>query len=117
MEAAKTAAIARINTEAGAERAKYVTVTAGQEGTYVEKKAEAEAFASGGAGPFPYLEAEASETGSTVADIAALVNATAAAWTAINATIEGKRRGGIVAVEAAQTVAEVESVFPIAWPA
>lgn len=113
---AKAAAIARINAEAGAEREKYITVTIGQEGTYIEKKAEAIAFAGGGGGPFPYLEAEAEACSVTVADIADSVNAAAAAWTVVNAAIEGKRRGGVVSVEAAQTVADVEAVFPIAWP-
>ena len=117
LEAAKAAAVTRINAEAGAERAKRITVTIGQEGTYIEKGREAAAFVAGGSGTFPYLEAEAIATNSTVADVAALVNATAAAWVPINASIEGKRRGALVAVDAAQTDAEVEAIFPIAWPA
>lgn len=113
-------AVARINAEAGEQRARHITVTTGQEGTYTAKQAEAERYAAGGAAPFPYLEAEAAATGSTVDDVAALVLATAKAWTALNAGIEGARRGALVAVEravAAGEVAAVAAVFPVAWPA
>lgn len=109
----------RINREAGEQRARHITVTTGQEGTYTAKQAEVERYAAGGVAPFPYLEAEAAATGATVADIAGLVLATAKAWTALNARIEGARRGALVAVDravAAGDAAAVAAVFPIAWP-
>ncbi|WP_431854356.1 hypothetical protein [Azospirillum sp.] len=109
-------AVARINAEAGQKRARYITQAVGQEGTYVQKAAEARAFLAGGAGPFPYLAAEAEHTpDATVASIATLVAATETAWTAINAGIEGRRRGALVAVAAAGNVAAVAALFPIAW--
>ena len=108
----------RINREAGEQRARHITVTAGQEGTYTAKQAEAERYAAtGGVGAYPYLEAEAEATGDSVAAVAELVSQTAAAWTLLNAAIEGKRRGALVAVGKATSVAEVEAVFPIVWPA
>lgn len=113
---AKAAAAARINTEAGAARAKYITVTAGQEATYLDKEREAAVYAGNPGGSYPYLAAEATATGTTVAAVADLVNATAAQWRGLNAQIEGKRRGALVAIEAAPDVAAVNAVFPIAWP-
>jgi hypothetical protein len=116
LEQVKAAAVERINREAGDERAKHITVTTGQSATYIEKQKEAERYAAGGEGPFWYLEAEAEATGDTVEAVAALVLATAAAWTPINAAIEGKRRGALVAVDKAATAEEVEAIFPVAWP-
>lgn len=111
-------AVKRINREVGEERAKHVTDTFGQEGTYIEKAKEAERWAADPSGSFPYLEAEAEATETTVAEIAALVQATASGWTLINAGIEGKRRGALVKVEAARlagNVAAIRALFPIAW--
>jgi hypothetical protein len=117
LAAAKKDAIDRVNREAGEQRAAHITVTTGQEGTYIAKQAEAERWQAGGAGPFPYLDAEAEATNSSVSDVAALVLATAAAWTMLNAGIEGRRRGALVAIDAAQSIEAVEAAFPIAWPA
>ena len=116
LEAVKAAAVERINREAGDERARYITVTTGQSATYIEKQKEAERYAAGSDGPFYYLEAEAEATGDTVEAVAALVLETADAWTRLNAAIEGKRRGALVAVDKATTAEEVEAIFPVAWP-
>lgn len=116
---AKVTAIARINAEAGAARAAFITIATGQEGTYAEKAREARAFAADPAPvatAYPYLAAEAQFTGRPIEEIAGLVNATADIWTAINAEIEGRRRGALVAVDAAATPAAVLAIFPIAWP-
>lgn len=112
----KAAAIERINREAGAERGKRITVTIGQEGTYTAKQVEGERFARGEPGPFPYLQAEADATGQALEEVAALVNATAAAWTTVNAAIEGRRRGALVAVDKAIAPSQIAAIFPIAWP-
>ena len=116
LEHVKAAAVERINREAGDQRGKHITVTTGQSATYIEKQKEAERYAAGGEGPFWYLEAEAEATGDTVEAVAALVLATADAWTRLNAAIEGKRRGALVALDKATTAEEVASIFPIAWP-
>lgn len=115
LAAAKAAAIIRINREAGEQRARYITVTPGQEGTYLEKRDEARRVLAGEAGPSPYLEAEAAAVGVTVAELAATVSATADAWTAVNARIEGRRKAAGQSVATAASMAEVDAVFPISW--
>lgn len=100
----------RINREAGACRSRYITVIPGQESTYLMKEQEARAYP--GAGPFPMLEAEAEACGATVAEIATLVIQTATQWRLLAAMVEGVRRGAILAVERATTVAEVDAVRP-----
>lgn len=115
----RTEAVARINREAGATRALYVTVATGQEGTYTAKEREARAYATDPApdpARYPYLSAEATFTNSPIAAIAALILATADAWTAVNAEIEGRRRGALEAVKVAADVTAVAALFPIPWP-
>lgn len=110
--AEETNLISRVNQEAGAARRAFITDVPGQEGTYMAKSAEAKAYQTDPNGNYPYLTAEASHTGKTVEQIAALVNATADAWTLINAQIEGIRRGAIETIQGGN-----HSVFPITWPA
>ncbi|PWC81247.1 hypothetical protein TSH64_00965 [Azospirillum sp. TSH64] len=117
---ARALAITQVNREAGEVRARFITVATGQEGTYSEKGREArEFFADPAPDParYPYLAAEAEYTGKALAEVAAIVKATADAWTAVNAEIEGRRRGACERIAAAGAIAEVEAVFPIAWPA
>ncbi|GAA4247811.1 hypothetical protein GBZ26_17240 [Azospirillum formosense] len=109
----KAAAVDLINRRVGELRAGHITVTVGQSATYLEKQDEAARHAAGAAGPFPYLSAEAHATGSILDDVATLVRATATAWTATNADLEGRRRGALVAVEAAQTPVEVTKAFAL----
>ncbi|WP_454021216.1 hypothetical protein [Azospirillum sp. Marseille-Q6669] len=103
----KAAAVDLINKRVGELRGLHITVTTGQSATYLEKQDEAARHAAGDAGPFPYLEAEALATGSTLEDVAALVRATSSAWTATNADLEGKRRAAVEAVKAAETPVQV----------
>ncbi|MBK3799442.1 hypothetical protein GAY33_09420 [Azospirillum brasilense] len=103
----KAAAVDLINARVGELRAVHITVTVGQSATYLEKQEEAERHAAGEGGPFPYLSAEASATDSTLDEVAALVGATANAWTAVNASLEGKRRAAVEAVKAAETHVQV----------
>ncbi|AIB13561.1 hypothetical protein ABAZ39_16595 (plasmid) [Azospirillum argentinense] len=103
----KAAAVDLINARVGELRAQHITVTVGQSATYLEKQEEAEQHAAGDSGPFPYLAAEAAATDTSLDDIAALVGATAAAWTAVNADLEGKRRAAVEAVKAAETHVQV----------
>ncbi|WP_188263191.1 hypothetical protein [Azospirillum tabaci] len=103
----KAAAVDLINQRVGELRAQHITVTVGQSATYLEKQDEAARHAAGDSGPFPYLQAEAAATGSTLASVAALVRATAGAWTGVNADLEGKRRAAVEAVKAAQTPVQV----------
>ncbi|MFC5358047.1 hypothetical protein [Azospirillum himalayense] len=107
LEVLKAAAVDLINARVGDLRGLHITVTVGQSATYLEKQDEAARHAAGDSGPFPYLSAEASATGSTLNDVAALVGATATAWTAVNADLEGKRRAAVEAVKAAETPVQV----------
>lgn len=119
LDAVKAEAVDRVNTQAGEQRRLYMTDIPGQEGTYLLKGQEAAAYAadpSPEAVDYPYLAQEAADTDSTLADVAALVAATAAAWTSINKVIEGRRRGGLVRIAAAADAAAVAAVFPIVWP-
>ncbi|WP_395459836.1 hypothetical protein ACHMW5_35785 (plasmid) [Azospirillum melinis] len=119
LAAAQTEAVDQVNREAGEARARFITVTIGQEGTYIDKGNEATAFLADEAptaAKYPYLYAEADATGQPVESIAALVNQTALAWRPLNARIEGLRQGALKAVKDAGTPAAVAAVFPIAWP-
>ncbi|MTK11611.1 MAG: hypothetical protein F8N39_05820 [Clostridiaceae bacterium] len=120
--------IDRGNSEAAAARTKYITAIAGQEQTYQLKADEASAYLtaaaavtapatySPAAGTYPYLEAEAVTTGTTLAALAASVAATATQWTSLNVKIESLRRGAVVRIAAAPDQRAIQAVFPIAWP-
>jgi len=115
----KTYAVNRVNHDAGACRARYITVTPGQESTYQIKGQEADAankvIADGGTpnpADYPMLTAEAQATGASFSDTLALVTQTAAAWRQLAVTVEAIRRGAIVQIENATTVAEVDAVRP-----
>ncbi|GEO82850.1 hypothetical protein [Pararhodospirillum oryzae] len=102
--------VARIDILAGEARQRWVTDVPGQEGTYQAKAAEAAALASDPApdpAEYPYLSAEAVETGASLAETAALVAATAAAWAQANATIEARRRGWKTRAAAATSPADL----------
>lgn len=111
--------IARVNEGAGAFRRRFITDVSGQQATYLDKEVEAKAWALGAdAADFPYLAAEADASGVPIADIAALVLATAATWRALNAKIEGRRRGAIVAIEDEGATAEaIIAAAAIDWDA
>lgn len=112
--AAKAAAIARVNAEAGAFRASIATDIPFQSEVYASKRAEAERYAaSGGTGRYPYLEAEAAATGVTLATMAAEISTIAAAWTTASVQVEAARRGAIVAIEAATTLDEIAAAIPM----
>lgn len=108
----------RANQDAGAFRRRFITDIPGQQATYLAKEVEAKAWAPGAddAG-FPYLATEAAETGRTIAEIVALVLATATVWRALDAKIEGKRRGAAVAIAAAETADEIIAAAAVNWDA
>lgn len=91
---------AKIDVAAGAARARYITVAPGQEGTYLEKRRQADEFASYGfVGAAPsYVAAEATATGLTTQQAAELILAQAAAWDVKGAQIEQARRGWKLAI-------------------
>ena len=110
---ARSQAIVAVNRAAGTCRAKYITVTPGQEMTYAEKEREALAYLAASSpvpADYPMLLAEATATGVTLPELAAEVVQVAEDWRFIGSEIEGIRRGAIVAVQQAKTTAEVDAV-------
>lgn len=101
----KAAALAAIDSSAGAARSRYITVATGQESTYQAKSAEAASYIAAGrpadAAPYPILSAEATVRGISVSAMTDMVIATRDQWTAIAAQIEAQRIKGKLAVEAA----------------
>lgn len=110
--------LAAMNVSAGAFRARFITDIPGQQATYLAKEAEAKAWAEG-ADPadFPYLAHEAAASGKTIAEIVALVLATADAWRAMDPKIEGRRRGACVAIAAAETPEDIILAATVDWGA
>lgn len=119
LQARKTEAVAQVNRQAGESRSRYITVTPGQEATYIMKEAEVKAYLAA-ENPvdtdYPILKAEADACGMTLAAVASLVSSTAAAWRQVAAQIEGLRRGAIVAIESATTGAQIDQALAITWP-
>jgi hypothetical protein len=109
---------ARVDAAAGAFRSRFITVSPGQEATYIRKEDEARRYAaSSGAGDYPFLSAEASATGMTLADVAALVLSTANQWVPLGAAIEGQRRAAKLAIEAATTIPAIVAAATVDWDA
>lgn len=109
----KGAALAAIDAAAGAARARYITVTAGQAETYAAKAGCAQAYKDAGyplpcdAAAYPWIAAEAEATGTTPRARADFILATRDAWTAKGVEIEAARMGWKAAIEAKATNAEV----------
>ena len=111
----------RIDDEAGAARARYITVSPGQESTYRLKRDEALAFVASTSpvdASYPILAAEASATGVSVGTVAETVLSRAAQWTSLAARIEGLRLGAKKQLRDATTMRGVlaASAAPIVWP-
>jgi hypothetical protein len=115
---AQAAAIRRVNQECGAFRASLATDIPFQAGVYADKREEAARYVSGVPNPvdFPYLAAEAAATGVKLKAMIATINAISAQWTAVSVAVEARRRGAIVAIEAASTVEQVKAAVPQVWP-
>ena len=118
LETYRAQALAKVDADAGAACAKYVTVAAMQAHRYQRKYDQARAFLANEPGPFGMLEAQAAETGDTVAMIAAEVIATADLWLPLEDAIEGKRMGAKKAIRAAASYAAIDAAIPSAedWP-
>lgn len=98
---------AQIDREAGVFRKRFITDVPGQQQTYAEKEREARAWtADADPADFPFLAAEAAARDVSIADVAALVIATADAWRLLGAAIEGARMGSKAAVTAAKTAGD-----------
>jgi hypothetical protein len=114
----KTAARAAVCDKAEAVRNVYLTPGSGQAITYTRKEAEARAWVAGGdPATAPFLSAEAASTGMSIDELAAIVIGQADAWVATGSAIEARRRGLLVAIDAATTRAEIEAIdITTGWP-
>ena len=112
---ARARCIAKIDVDAEAARAPFLTPGTGQAMTYTYKAAEAKAWSADNAAPTPFLSAEALARGMTIADLAAEVLASIGAWTAIGARIEAARMGAKVAIAAAGDIDAIEAAVTIDW--
>ena len=94
----------RIDTAAGAARARYITVAAGQEATYMQKTMDATAYkAVGYTGPVPLMiQAEADAVGCTPQEAADQILSQAQAWLVKGSQIEGVRRSWKLTVAASE---------------
>lgn len=117
---AQSHAAAAIDAAAGAARARYITVAAGQEATYMLKEAQARAYKATGypsaaVASYPMVEAEAmamhgaAPTAAQIKTAADGIIAQADAWIAKAALIERARIAGKRAVSAAADVAGADT--------
>ena len=96
-----------IDAAASAARGRFISSGVGQDGVYVVKGQQAEAYAAAGyTGPVPsYIAAEAQALGITAQEAAQRMLAVRDAWnTTLGPTIEAQRIGGKAQVRAAPTV-------------
>lgn len=108
---------AKIDADAEAARARFITPGSGQAMTYLAKQTEAAAYLANPAASTPFLTAEAAATGTTVAALAAVVDGNATAWLAVGAKIEAARRGAKMAVAAATNIAVMHAASQVDWAA
>lgn len=110
---ARTWAHNEIDAAAGAARARYITVTPGQDATYQAKYADARAFVFAGypdvnISQYPWVAAEAGATGLSYAEAADGIKAVGDPWNMLlGPGIEGLRIGGKRAVDALTTVSGI----------
>ena len=106
-----------IDEEAGRARLRYITDVPGQQGVYLRKLEQAQAFvAAGGEGDVPpYIAAEAQATGLDPLPAAQSILAIAAQWDdVLSPAIEQARIGGKRAVDGAADAAAVQSALDTA---
>ena len=115
--AEKADAKADIDHLAGQTRARFMTVTEGQESVYAEKAREADAWVadgrpSTGGGAYPHLEAEATASGITLGEVAENVLATRALWQGmLSPAIEATRMAGKRRIDATNDPTEIGAVL------
>lgn len=116
VEFARSQAKAMLDQAAENMRGAWITQGSGQAMTYDRKFPRAEqvlAEIAAGNTPdpanYPLLAPEIGATGASLEEVAALIVTNAAAWETVAGAIEGARLHGKAAVDAATTVAEIET--------
>lgn len=118
IEPVRASLVTRVDAEAGATRALFITSTPGQAETYIYKAREARAYAAG-ADPagFPFLAAEAEATDTTIAALAAIVIAQEDAWMLTGAKIEAARQKAHKQLADASDLADLAGAAQVDWAA
>lgn len=113
-EAYKREARRQIDAAAGRARARYITVSPGQDATYIAKYDQAQRYLA--AGPavilsdYPWVEVEAQATGVSGTEAATRIKALGDAWAnVIGPAIEGRRIAGKDGIMPLTTRAEVDA--------
>lgn len=96
-------------------RLRFITPGAGQAITYIWKAQEAKAYLQDASAETPILTAEAAAVGTTVAALAAEVEAATQAWLNIGTKIEAARRAAKTEVAAASNIATMHAASQIDW--
>ena len=115
LDALRDASAVKVDAEAEVIRQGVLTPGAGQAMTYQRKEAEARAWLIDNDTTTPFLTAEASARGMTIADLAAEIIQLADAWVAIGAAIEGLRMGAKAAVGRAANLGEIVAASKVDW--
>lgn len=114
LQAARQAAIARVNAAAGAIRARFVTQIPAQEMLYLRKEAEARAWIADPApdlADYPLLAAEIGVTAPTAAELAQIWLNLAQIWISVAAPLETARLSGVGALEGAATDEAIDTAL------
>jgi|LakMenEpi03Aug12_release.lakeMendotaPanAssembly.Ray.scaffolds.fasta_scaffold08531_15 hypothetical protein len=112
-------AIVRVHGEidrvSGITRLRFITVSAGQEVTYIAKLEDAKAYIAAGyptnSAPYVWVHNEAIATGATPTQVADLIVYTAGLWSAVGSQVEGARQAAKMAVSAAGSVQDMEDIL------
>jgi hypothetical protein len=104
-----------VNAAAEATRLLYITPGAGQAMTYTYKADEARAWTADNSASVPFLTAEATARGMTIAALAAEVIGQAGAWISIGSKIEAKRMAAKAALASATTIVELIAASIVDW--
>jgi len=103
-----------IDNAAEGARSAFITQGAGQALTYQRKLEEARAYQNNPAGDFPLLSASVGPDGANLAEVAATVIATSAAWSQLAAAIEAIRLHGKMRVGQGATIGAKRAVAGLA---
>ncbi|TXG95720.1 MAG: hypothetical protein E6R08_11025 [Nevskiaceae bacterium] len=120
LAAARDTACKLVDALAGEQRARYITVTAGQEMTYQEKVRQAEAFnddASPDESKYPLIYGEVDITAPNAAGVAAAVLQSFSLWQVIGAAIEKVRLAAKRDIGNALDQASIDAIVAaLVWP-
>jgi hypothetical protein len=118
LDQVRAAALAQIDQLAGLARARFITVAAGQDMTYLEKVRQAQAVVDAIPGTYPLIAGEVGLTGETEAAVAQVILGRYAAWQQIGAVIEHTRLTAKRDVAQAADAAAIAGILAgLEWPA